>query len=298
VNSVANHLSKLISRKYLYLLPAVLLLGTFAVYPVFQALWMSFTDMELLREEFNWVGIENFKRLFNDPRFYTSLKATLWFVGGSVLLQYLMGMAGALILHNLRIKSVKYFRAAIILPFAFSELVVGILWLRILDSEFGIANAMIQLFGGSAQVWLYDWAMPAAILVNVWWGTTFSLLLFEAALKSIPEEWYESGRVDGGGRWYLFRHITLPSLKYVTFLDLVYITLFTINTFGILFVLTFGGPSHQTEVLGLFMWKQAFRDYSMGYGSTISVVLFAINIVLAVSYLKLFGRGVLVEERY
>lgn len=254
--------------------------------------------MELLKEDFSWVGIQNFKTLLSDPRFYISLKATFWFVGGSVVLQYLMGMMGALILHSARIRSVKYFRSAIILPFAFSELVVGILWLRILDSEFGIANALAQLFGMPPQAWLYEWAMPVAVLVNVWWGTTFSLLLFEAALKSIPEEWYESGKVDGGSRWYLFRHITLPSLRYVTFLDLVYITLFTINTFGILFVLTFGGPSHQTEVLGLFMWKQAFRDYSLGYGSTISVVLFAINIILTVSYLKLFGRHVLVEERY
>ena len=105
-------------------------------------------------------------------------------------------------------------------------------------------------------------AMPAAVLTNMWWGSVFSLLLFEAALKSIPEEWYESARVDGARAWYQFRHITLPALKYVTFLDLVYITLFTINTFGILFVLTFGGPGHTTEVLGLFMWKQAFPDTS------------------------------------
>jgi multiple sugar transport system permease protein len=298
MNSILDTFLKLTSKKFLFLLPAVLLLGTFAIYPVFQAIWMSFTNTELLKESFNWVGFENFRILFNDPRFYTSLKATIWFVGGSVLLQYLMGIAGALILHNAKIRSVKYFRGAIILPFAFSELVVGILWLRILDSEFGIANALMQLFRQPPQAWLYQWAMPAAILVNVWWGSTFSILLFEAALKSIPEEWYESGKVDGASKFYMFRHITLPALKYVTFLDLVYITLFTINTFGILFVLTFGGPGHQTEVLGLFMWKQAFRDYNLGYGSTISVILFTINVIFTIIYLKLFGRQVLVEERY
>ncbi len=285
-------------KKYLYLLPALLLLGTFAVYPVIQALWMSFTDMTLLEAGFNWVGTENFARLFADPVFYWSLKATVFFVGGSVLLQYLMGMIGALILNSARVRGVRYIRSAVILPFAFSELVVGILWTRILDSEFGIANVIVGLLGFEPQTWLLDWAMPAAIVANVWWGTSFSLLLFEAALKSIPGEYYEAGRVDGGSTLYLFRHITLPSLKYVTFLDLVYITLFTINTFGIVFVLTFGGPAHETEVLGLFMWKQAFRDYDLGYGSAISVVLFAINIVLTVGYLRLFGRHVLVEEWY
>jgi multiple sugar transport system permease protein len=285
-------------RKYIYLLPAVALLGTFAVYPVFQALWMSFTDMSLLEQSFDWVGLDNFRRLFSDPVLYQALKATALFAGGSVLLQFVMGMTGALILNSTRFRGVRYFRSAIILPFAFSELVVGILWMRILDSEFGVANAILTLMGGEPQAWLLDWAMPAVIAANVWWGTTFSLLLFEASLKSIPDEWYESGRVDGGGRWFLFRHITVPSLKYVTFLDLVYITLFTVNTFGIIFVLTFGGPSHSTEVLGLFMWKQAFRDYNLGYGSAISVVLFAVNIVLTVAYLRIFGRAVLTEQRY
>jgi multiple sugar transport system permease protein len=285
-------------KKYIYLLPAMLLLGTFAVYPVIQALWMSFTDMTLLESGFSWIGTDNFARLFRDPVFYRSLAAAVLFVGGSVLLQYVMGMTGALILNSARIRGIRYFRSAVILPFAFSELVVGILWMRILDSEFGIANAVIGLVGVEPQAWLLDWALPVVIVVNVWWGTTFSLLLFEAALKSIPDEYYEAGRVDGGSKWYLFRHITLPSLKYVTFLDLVYITLFTINTFGIIFVLTFGGPAHETEVLGLFMWKQAFRDFNLGYGSAISVVLFAVNIVLTVGYLRLFGRHVLVEERY
>lgn len=291
-------MNKLAYRNILLLAPAIVLLGTFAIYPVFQALWMSFTDAELLQTGFNWIGIDNFKQLFNDSRFYGSLRATLWFVVGSVLLQYLLGMAGALTLHNLKMKSAKLFRSVLVLPYTLSELVVGILWLRILDSEFGILNAFIYFTGGTSQVWLYDWALPAAIIVNIWWGSTFSLLLFEAALKSIPGEWYESARVDGANTWFQFRHITLPALKYVTFLDLVYITLFTINTFGILFVLTFGGPGHETEVLGLYMWKQAFRDYKLGYGAAISVVLFTINIILTAFYLRLFGRQVLVEERF
>ncbi len=289
---------KLIRANYLLLLPALLLIGVFAIYPIFQALWMSFTDAELLSTGFNWIGFRNYRQLFSDANFYTSLRATFFFVFGSVALQYIMGMAGALLLHNLRSKCSRLFRSLLILPYTLSELVVGILWLRILDSEFGLANALLYLSGGTPQAWLYEWAMPAAIVVNVWWGSTFSLLLFEATLKSIPDEWYESARVDGAGTWFRFRHITLPAMKYVTFLDLVYITLFTINTFGILFVLTFGGPGHSTEVLGLHMWKQAFRDYRLGYGAAISMVIFIINIILTALYLRIFGRQVLVEDRF
>ena len=297
MNKIKFFIGSISSKNILFLLPALTLLGVFSVYPVFQALWMSMTDSELLRSGFQWVGFQNYRTLFHDSRFYTALKATFFFVAGSVILQYLMGMAGALALHHSGNRPAKFFRSAMILPYTLSELVVGILWLWIYDSEFGLANAMIFLAGGQTQAWLYEWAMPAAILTNVWWGSTFSILLFEAALKSIPEEWYESARVDGAGMLYQFRHITLPSLKYVTFLDLVYITLFTLNTFGILFILTFGGPAHETEVLGLFMWIEAFRDYDLGYGATISVVLFAINIALTSVYIKLFGRQVLVDKR-
>jgi multiple sugar transport system permease protein len=289
---------KLRNTNYLLLLPAFLLIGIFAIYPIFQALWMSFTDSELLSTGFKWIGIKNYRRLLTDANFYTSLKATFWFVLGSVFLQYFMGMGGALLLHNLRLKVSRLFRSLLILPYTLSELVVGILWLRILDSEFGLANAFVYFLGGTPQAWLYKWAMPAAIIVNVWWGSTFSLLLFEAAMKSVPDEWYESARVDGASAGFQFRHVTLPALKYVTFLDLIYITLFTINTFGILFVLTFGGPGHTTEVLGLHMWKQAFRDYNLGYGASISMVLFGINIILTILYLRLFGRQVLVENRF
>jgi multiple sugar transport system permease protein len=289
---------KLLNANCLFLLPALILVCIFAIFPIFQALWMSFTDAELLCSGFTWVGIENYRKLLSDSNFHTSLGATFWFVSGSVLLQFLMGMGAALLLHNVRAKFSQLFRSLLILPFTLSELVVGILWLRILDSEFGLANAIVYLSGGTPQPWLYSWAMPATIIVNVWWGTTFSLLLFEAALKSIPDEWYEAARVDGASAGFQFRHVTLPALKYVIFLDLVYITLFTINTFGILFVLTFGGPGHSTEVLGLYMWKQAFRDYRLGYGAAISMVLFSINIVLTALYLKFFGRQVLVEERF
>jgi multiple sugar transport system permease protein len=219
-------------------------------------------------------------------------------VGGSVLLQFALGMIAALSLNRMGIKSSRLFRSILILPYTLSELVVGILWLWILDTEFGLANAVLYLAGREPQAWLLGWAMPSAILANVWWGSTFSMLLFEAALKGIPGEWYESARVDGASTWYQLRHIVLPALKYISFLDLVYITLFTLNTFGILFVLTFGGPGHQTEVLGLFMWKQAFRDYRLGYGAAMSVILFAINIILTSVYIRLFGRQVLVEERF
>lgn len=281
--------------KWIAFAPAILLLGTFAVLPIFVAAWMSATDAEFLRADTAWVGLANYRDLFTDFRFLLSAKATLFFVAGSVSLQFGVGLMGALCLNAARSRVERGVRSLLVLPYTLSELVAGILWYRILDSEYGVANRAIIALGGQAQHWLTDWAIFSVVIVNVWWGVTFSLLLFEAALKSIPDEWYESAKVDGAGAWFTFRHVTMPALKYVAFLDLVYVTLFTLNTFGIIFVLTFGGPEHSTEVIGLFMWIEAFRDFRLGYGAAISMILFGVNILLALAYLALFGRQVLVR---
>lgn len=282
--------------KWIAFAPAVLLLGTFAVWPILVACWMSVTDAQFLRTDTHWVGLSNYYDLLSDPRFWLSAKATLFFVAGSVLLQFGIGLVGALCLNAVRARIERGYRSLLLLPYTLSELVAGILWYRILDSEYGIANRAVIALGGEAQYWLTDWAVFSVVLVNVWWGSAFSLLLFEAALKSIPDTWYESADVDGAGNWFTFRHVTLPALKYVAFLDLVYVTLFTLNTFGIIFVLTFGGPEHSTEVIGLFMWIEAFRDFRLGYGAAVSIMLFGVNIVLALAYLTFFGRQVLAKE--
>lgn len=279
----------------LLLLPAALLLGVFAVWPVFQALLTSLTDADLLAGTRSWVGLENYRRLLGDPRLGQVARATGWFVGGSVALQVGCGLAGALALHHAG-RAGRWLRALAVVPYTLSELVVGILWLWILDTEFGVANSLVVAAGGAPQAWLLDWAMPAAVLANVWWGTAFALLLFEAALKAIPVSLYEAARVDGAGPWGRWRWVTLPSLRYTGFLVLVYVGLFTLNTFGILFVLTFGGPGHATEVAGLFMWKVAFRDYSLGLGAAVAVLLFAVNVLLTAAALRVFGREVLVGE--
>ncbi len=281
--------------KWIAFAPAILLLGTFAVFPIVQALAMSFTDAEFLNSQTHIVGLANYAELLSDTRFWLSIRATLVFVAGSVLLQFAIGLTGAICLNAVGSGPQRGIRSLLLLPYTLSELVAGILWYRILDSQYGIANGTLSLLGVQSQNWLTGWAPCCVIVVNVWWGATFSLLLFEAALKSIPDSWYESAAVDGASTAFQFRHITVPALKYVAFLDLVYITLFTLNTFGIIFVLTFGGPEHSTEVLGLFMWIEAFRDFHLGYGAAISIVLFVINILLAMMYLKLFGRRVLMQ---
>lgn len=193
------------------------------------------------------------------------------------------------------VKGKRFFRTAFIIPYTLSELVVSLIWLQMLDTEFGIINYFATLLGADPQNWLFDFALPAVIVANVWWGSTFSLLMLESAMQGIPKELYEAAEVDGCTSWGKFVHITLPSIRYVSLLNMIMITLYTINSFGIIFVLTAGGPLGSTDVIGMFMWRSAFQFMDLGLGATISTLIFVVNILITLVYIRLFGLNTLKE---
>lgn len=275
------------------MLHALLILAEFSIYPVFNAFRLSLFDMGLLQREVTFVGLKNYSVLLSDPLFYNSLKATLLFVGGSVAIQYLLGLFLATLLSTQDLKGIRFFRSSFILPYTLSELVVALVWLHIYDSNFGVLNGFVNALGVPVQRWLFDWAMPAVIVANCWWGSTFSMLLLESAMKGIPAELYEAAKVDGASGLQQFFKITLPSLHYVSMLNLIMITLLTINAFGIVFVLTFGGPQNATDVIGMYMWRNAFRFMDLGYGATLAVVIFIFNIIITLLYIRVFGKETL-----
>lgn len=279
------------------MLPALTILALFSVYPVFNAFRLSLFETGLLQPESTFVGLANYGKLLRDPLFYNALRASVVFVGGSVIIQYGVGLLLASLLSMQGLQGTRFFRTSFIAPYTLSELVVALVWLQIYDSEFGILNWFISLGGIPSQRWLFEWAMPAVIVANCWWGTTFSMLLLESAMKGIPRDLYEAAQVDGANVWQRFWNITLPSLRYVSMLDLIMITLYTINAFGIIFVLTFGGPLNQTDVIGMFMWRHAFRDFDLGYGAAIAVFIFVVNIVITLLYIRFFGAETLTGEK-
>lgn len=269
--------------------PALLLMAVFAVYPVFNAFRMSFYDSQLLSKVETFIGFQNYARLFSDPEFINSLKVSVLYIGGSVILQFGVGVLLAALLSSKGLKGKTFFRTAFILPYTLSELVVSLIWLQMLDSEYGVINHFVTLFGADPQSWLFDWALPMVVVANVWWGTTFSLLMLEAAMQGIPKDLYEAAEVDGASAYAKFVKITLPSIRYVSLLNLIMITLYTMNSFGIIFVLTAGGPVGSTDVIGMYMWRNAFQFMDLGVGATISTFIFMVNIVITIIYIKLFG---------
>ncbi|TGA99829.1 sugar ABC transporter permease [Sporolactobacillus shoreae] len=273
------------------LLPALTLLAVFSIYPVFNAFFLSFYNKQMLAPGKTFIGLGNYIHLFQDAAFMNSLKVTVLYVGGSVLLQFLMGLIIASLLCVKDLKGRAIFRTLIILPYTLSELVVSLIWLRMLDPQSGVINYIISLFGAQPVNWLFHWALPVVILVNVWWGTTFSLLMFESAMQGIPQSLYEAAEVDGASVFQRFIYITLPALKYISLLVLIMITLYTINSFGIIFVLTAGGPVGATNVIGMYMWNNAFQSSDLGLGATISTIIFIVNIVITLIYIRGFGMS-------
>ena len=283
------------NRAYLLgLSPVAILLAVFFVGPAGWAVWSSFTNRALLgpaAQNPEFIGIDNYTRLFADPNFGTVLLNSLVFVVGSAMIgQFLLGLVMALLLdfaegRGYRLVPLVY--GAVLLAWVNPAVIAGFLWTAMLDSSAGILNQGLGLIGVDPVQWLGAQPMLAVIVVNVWRGTAFTMLIFIGALRTVPSQIYEAARVDGAGPFRRFWDHTLPTLRQTAVLVLLSVTISTFGTFLVIQTLTNGGPGNQTEIIALFAYRTAFETYQIGYGSTISVVMLAINVVFAIAYLRL-----------
>ena len=283
------------NRAYLLgLSPVAFLLALFFIGPAIWAVWSSFTNRALLgpgARHPEFIGIDNYTRLFSDPTFGTVLLNSLVFVIGSAMIgQFLLGLLMALLLdfteqRGYRLVPLVY--GAILLAWVNPAVIAGFVWTAMLDSSNGILNQGLGLIGVDPVQWLGVQPMLAVIVVNVWRGTAFTMLIFIGALRTVPAQIYEAARVDGAGPFRRFWDHTLPTLRQTAVLVLLSVTISTFGTFLVIQTLTNGGPGNQTEIIALFAYRTAFEDYKIGYGSTISVVMLAINIAFAIAYLRI-----------
>lgn len=273
--------------------PAALLLALFFIGPALWALYASLTNLALVGIDAanpRFVGLANYQRLFRDPDFFVVIRNSVVFVVGSAMIgQFLLGLLLALLLDHAERRGFRFAHvayAAVLLAWVNPTLIAGFLWVAMYDFFFGTLNVTLGALGFAPVDWLGAFAMPAVIVANIWRGTAFSMLIFLGALKTIPAEIYEAARVDGADAWRRFWDHTLPSLRPVAALTLLSITISTFGTFILIQTLTNGGPGIQTETIALYAFHTAFRSYEIGYGSTIAVVMLALNLAFAVLYLR------------
>lgn len=280
-------------QPYLFLAPSFAILLVFLIYPLFWNIYIALHDVSLttLLKDWEYIGLENFVTLFNDPNFYTSLKVTLMFVWGSVTLQFGMGMLMALVL-NQHIRGSGVYRAILIIPWTISAVVAAFSFKFILDDNFGILNYILNQMGIASVGWLSDpsivvWSL---VIANMWYGTPFTLLFLTAGLLSINPTLYEAARIDGASKIRSLFHITLPLLKPFMIINLILITMWSVNLFDIQLIMTGGGPLFSSTTTSLYMYRQAFEFGLLSKGAAAGIILILINLTVAIIYVKFLRR--------
>jgi multiple sugar transport system permease protein len=274
----------------LILLPSVLLLFAFVIYPAIYSVYLSLTNEALtgaaaLNPRF--VGARNYIRLFNDAKFWNSLLVTLLFVIGSAVIgQFVLGLLSAILLRRpLRMKPI--FNSIILLPNAVPEVVAGFMWISMLaGGERATLSRIVAFFGLEPTDWLQTFPLTMIIIVNTWRGIATAMILLTAGLSAISEEVYEAARMDGATPRQMFTRITLPLIAPTILLYMLVSTVSTIAVFGFVYALTRGGPGGATELISIYIYNQSFTAFQLGYGSAVAVVTLTISLVIGVTYVR------------
>ncbi|WP_424990171.1 carbohydrate ABC transporter permease [Fluviibacterium sp. S390] len=281
---------------YAMLSPAVIVTLAIVFFPMVQTAWMSLHDYVLFRpNDFEWVGLGNFKAALQDEVFWISLRHTIIWMATTIPAQLLLGLVTALLL-NQPFPWRPVARALIIIPWALPSVVIALMWVWIYDSNYGIANEFLLRLGliQRAIPWLADpdTALAAIILTLTWQGFPFFAVMILAGLQSIPRSYYEAASIDGASTWNQFRYITLPGISGVMMTAVLLRMIWVANSFDVIFVMTGGGPGYATYTLPLYAFVKARTNLDFGYGSAIAVLFTLLLMVVVVFYLKRTGKAV------
>jgi len=284
------------------ILPALLTILLVALFPL---VWTAWESLHLHDLRMPWlgrpfIGLDNYVEALHDPRFWGALGHTAFFAVASVGLELLLGLWLALAL-NRAFRGRGLVRAAVLVPWAIPTVVSALLWRFMFEGQTGIVNSVLVGAGVVREpvVWLIH---PAAawvpvILSDVWKTTPFVALLLLAGLQNIDVSLYEAARIDGASVWRQFRHVTLPLLKPALLVALIFRTLDAFRVFDLIYALTGGGPGTSTEPIALYTFNSLLQNLQFGYGSALSVIVFAITFCLALLYIRFLGAELTAGRR-
>jgi multiple sugar transport system permease protein len=275
---------------YLSILPVALVIALFAIYPIIHAVRMSFYQYLLTKpNQHPFVGLENYIDVISSYYFRNSIQITGIYTLAAVTGVVIYGLGLALLM-NTKIRLSTPLKIVILLPWALPAVVSGLLWKWILHSDFGILNAMLYSLGliDGYIPFLADPTLARAslIITFIWKEGPLVAIFFLAGLQLIPEELYEAARIDGGGGWRIFRHVTVPLLRPVFLVVIVYETMTAILTFDTIYVMTGGGPADSTALISWFAYAEIFKALNLGHGVALAIIIALITLVLIILYLR------------
>jgi multiple sugar transport system permease protein len=275
--------------------PALVLLLGIVAYPITRAIWLSFHRLEILRPDLSqFVGLENYSGLLQDPVLRIALQNSVVWVVGVVLFQFLGGMVGALVL-NRRFPGRAVIRGLALIPWATPSVLVALMWTWMLDGNYGLLNDLLVKVSilSQFQPWLAQpWsALPGVMLADVWQGVPFFAVMLLAALQAIPEDLFEAAHIDGASAWRVFRHVTLPLLLPTILITTMLRMIWTANYMDLIMIMTGGGPGYSSLTVPLHAYYTAYKRLDFGYGAAIAIVQVALLGVAIVFYLRQLRRN-------
>jgi sn-glycerol 3-phosphate transport system permease protein len=281
-------------RPYLYIAPALLFFAVFFFFPIAYVIYLSFHDWSLLNlEEIEWVGLDNFAALWEDADFRQVLANTLMYTLATVGLGIVIAFFLALWL-NRRARVYGLVQAAVFSPHIVSLVSVAMLWMWLMDPQYGLLNALLEFVGLPAYTWLTDTksALVSLIVVSLWKGVGYNTVVFIAGLQSIPRDIYEAAALDRSPWWRTLVSITVPMLSPTLFFLLVINTISSFQVFDTIYIMTQGGPVNSTNMLVFYIYEQGMDFYNGGIASAASVVLLGMVGLLTLLHFRLMGKRV------
>ena len=274
---------------YTLLLPSLILIVALYGYPILLTFWQSFNEVNLLTSTREFIGLSNYKEIFRDPSFYNTLGITVKYTFITVLLKIFLGFGFAYILSR-KIFLKKQFRFLVLIPWAIPQVAVSTLWSWILNGEYGYLNYYLMDIGLISEPLRFlsdpNLAFYCASFVDAWIGISLVSMMFLSGLEAIPRSLYEAAEVDGAGYFKQFIDITIPGIKKLFMTVLILVTIWTFNSFNVIYVLTKGGPMRATETLIIRIYQEAFSRFDLGMSSTLTVITVVILSIMTLIYVR------------
>lgn len=276
----------------LFPLPTLLLVLGLIVYPLVYTLLLSTRRYDLTLKHYANIGLAHYVGVFASSRFWDAFGRTVYFTVLSVTGSIVLGMVMALIL-NRDFRGVRWARTAFLLPMVATPVATSLVWMMMFNPTLGVLNYFLRLVGLPPSLWVADarLAIPTIVMVDVWHFAPFAMLILLAGLRSLPLEPFESAMIDGASRWQIFTRITLPLLRPVLVIVLMFRTIDALKVFDLIWVMTAGGPGFGSETLYIYAYSQAFKYLDLGYGSAVIVVFTLIVAVASVAWIKARERA-------
>ncbi len=266
----------------LFVLPALIPLIVFWIYPICRSIWISFTDWDYMTPTYHFVFLKNYISLFKDSRFYEALLNTLVFTLGTLVPTIVIGLGLAVLLQKPFIGSgiVKFILFS---PWITPTVAISIVWTWIYQPNDGLANMVLSLFGMPGLKWISSsqTAMLSVIIVTVWKSMGYAMIFYLSALEKVPDELYEASALDGAGKWRQFKAVTLPCISPTTFFLMIITMINSLQAYDQIQILTQGGPSGSTRTLLYMYYQLGFEEYKMGQATSVAVIMIIITVLLS-----------------